>query len=340
MNACAAFHLLSYHEEGRRATIGAAMPASRWVPDNELTSGFVKTTSEFPPDYDGAVTATLVRNETLVTNAKGAVLYLHGFLDYFFQRHLADAFNAVHYDFYALDLRKYGRSLGGAVHPNFCKDFAEYFPEMTWALDIITSEGHGSVIVNAHSTGALAAVLYAKDGELRDRVGRIILNSPFLELPQGAAAGWIGELLGRRFPFRPIKDPVTKWYGHSLHERLKGEWCFNTALKPIEGALAFYGWLRAVVLAQRRIKAGLELELPILVMHSDRSVNAKNKGWSDQYHNVDLVLTVEDIKRLAPRLGRRTELRQIDGGKHDLVLSCKTARNHCLQVMLEWIDRP
>jgi hypothetical protein len=46
------------------------------------------------------------------------------------------------YDFYALELRKYGRSLDGAAHPNFCKEFTEYFPEITWALDIITtSEG-------------------------------------------------------------------------------------------------------------------------------------------------------------------------------------------------------
>src|SRR5687768_3536362 len=85
-------------------------PIPHWVRDPELGDGFVQTTMRFLPDYDGEVIATLVRNEPLVSQAKGAVLYLHGFIDYFFQRHVAEAFNGAGYDFYALDLRKYGRS--------------------------------------------------------------------------------------------------------------------------------------------------------------------------------------------------------------------------------------
>ncbi|MEK8226237.1 alpha/beta hydrolase [Oerskovia sp. M15] len=40
-----------------------------------------------------------------------AVLYVHGFVDYFFQAHLGDAFEEHGYAFYAIDLRGYGRSL-------------------------------------------------------------------------------------------------------------------------------------------------------------------------------------------------------------------------------------
>ncbi len=40
-------------------------------------------------------------------NTQKAVLYIHGFIDYFFQTEMAEQFNQHGYDFYALDLRKY-----------------------------------------------------------------------------------------------------------------------------------------------------------------------------------------------------------------------------------------
>ena len=81
----------------------------RWQPDR-LLAGFETLELAFADDYDGVVAATLVRLP--VANAeRGAVLYIHGFSDYFFQRHMAERFAAEGYAFYALDLRKYGRSL-------------------------------------------------------------------------------------------------------------------------------------------------------------------------------------------------------------------------------------
>jgi alpha-beta hydrolase superfamily lysophospholipase len=106
-------------------------------------------------------------------------------------------------------------------------------------------------------------------------------------------------------------------------------------LKPIDGFDAFYGWLRAVVQVQDRIKKGLNLEQPVLVMHSDKS--EKGSEWSESFHRADLVLDVEDIKRLSSKIGPRVECKEIAGGKHDLVLSREDARTACLRMMIEWI---
>ena len=63
-----------------------------WQPDR-LLAGFESLELEFPADYEGAVVSTLVRLPT--PNApRGAVLYVHGFSEYFFQRHLAERFAA------------------------------------------------------------------------------------------------------------------------------------------------------------------------------------------------------------------------------------------------------
>jgi alpha-beta hydrolase superfamily lysophospholipase len=90
------------------------------------------------------------------------VLYIHGFVDYFFQTHLAEFFTARGYDFYALDLRKYGRSLLAHQTPNFCTDIAEYYTEIDEAVRIIReADGHDTLLVNGHSTGGLIAALWA-----------------------------------------------------------------------------------------------------------------------------------------------------------------------------------
>ena len=63
---------------------------SAWQPD-ALLQGFEALELEFAPDYDGAVSATLVRLPAGEA-PRGAVLYVHGFVDYFFQRHMAERF--------------------------------------------------------------------------------------------------------------------------------------------------------------------------------------------------------------------------------------------------------
>ena len=312
------------------------MPSSEWSEDKELGSGFVYKTLSFEDDYDGPVTATLVRNEPLVADSKpAAILYIHGFIDYFFQKHVALRFNGAKHNFYALDLRKYGRSLNGARRPNICLSFEEYFAEIASALQIIAGEGHTSVVLMAHSTGALPAALYAKDRDRSTFITRIIFNSPFLKIPRSGAG--ILAWLGKRWPFHDTDNRINKWYVQSLHTGCKGEWDFNLAFKPLEGFRAYYGWIRAVVLAQKRIEDGLGLEQPVLVMHSDKS--ADDQEWSEKLHRADLVLKVEDIKKLGPRLGPRVEMKEIPDGKHDLTLSCKTPRELCLETMVAWAGK-
>lgn len=71
---------------------------------------YERQTINLGTDDEGPVVATLVRRRAERPSGR-AVLYVHGFVDYFFQTHLADFFAERGWDFYALDLRKYGRSL-------------------------------------------------------------------------------------------------------------------------------------------------------------------------------------------------------------------------------------
>ncbi len=104
-----------------------------------LTENYTSEIIELKPDYEGKVHAVLTSSNQNTGNRK-SVLYIHGFVDYFFHPHLGEQFNQNGFDFYALDLRKYGRSLMPHQHPNYCRDIEEYFEEISIAIRKIKIE--------------------------------------------------------------------------------------------------------------------------------------------------------------------------------------------------------
>lgn len=58
------------------------------------------TTWHFPDDYEGKVTATFIERHSEQPSRK-AVLYIHGYLDYFFKDHMAECIVVAGWNFYA-----------------------------------------------------------------------------------------------------------------------------------------------------------------------------------------------------------------------------------------------
>ena len=134
-----------------------------WVPD-VLGDGYEQTTIPLgdDPDGEGQVEATLVRYQPPGSaNFERAVIYVHGFTDYFFQRHIAEHFAAKGYAFYALDLRKCGRSRREGQTAHFVTDLAFYDAELNEALSLVRTERENApVLLMAHSTGGLILPLW------------------------------------------------------------------------------------------------------------------------------------------------------------------------------------
>ncbi len=113
------------------------------------------------------------------------MLYVHGFTDYFFHEPLADFFTDRDYAFYAIDLRKCGRSREPHHTPHFTTDLAQYDEELGLALEIIAEEvgAETRIIVAGHSTGGLITALWLDRLRRRDParhalVDGLLLNSP------------------------------------------------------------------------------------------------------------------------------------------------------------------
>jgi alpha-beta hydrolase superfamily lysophospholipase len=303
-----------------------------------LGEPYLAETLELPPDAEGEVVATLVSRRAPGGSRK-AVLHVHGFCDYFFQTVAADFWVSRGYDFYALDLRKYGRSLRPHQTPNFATDLAEYHPELDRAYAIVTErDGHEQVLLSGHSTGGLIAALWAEARSLP--VAGLVLNSPWLDLNGSFLLRTAGtraiDQVGIRRPYQAIPRTVSGLYGRSLHRDHSGEWDFDVAWKPLESWPVYAGWLRAVRRGHAAVHRGLSLTAPTLVLSSDASVHPR--VWEAAVDSCDIVLDVELMARWVHKLSRHVTLVRVPGARHDVTLSREPVRKQVFDELARWLD--
>jgi alpha-beta hydrolase superfamily lysophospholipase len=312
--------------------------AQTWTTD-VLGAPYEQCTIPLGRDDEGEVVATLVRRRAPQPTGR-AVLHVHGFVDYFFQTHLADRLVDDGYDFYALDLRKYGRSLRPHQTAYFCRSLTEYFADLDAAVRIIREEDeHGTVLVHAHSTGGLITPLWAHHHRTASPIDGLALNSPFFDMNQPwlvkTGIDLVGTRVGTYKPYAKLPAPDAGYYGRSIHRDHAGEWDFNLAWKPLSGVPIHAGWLRAIRNGHRRLAAGLAIEVPVLVACS--TATFRSSKWDESVLRTDAVLDVEHIAGRAHRLGSNVTLVRIENGVHDLALSAEPVRQRYLEELSRWV---
>ena len=326
---------------GSRREVPAAASGglvATWARDPVLP-GFEAVTIPLPAEDDGPLVATLVRRRAANTTGR-AVLHVHGFVDYFFHAHVANALVARGWDVYAIDLRRSGRSLREGNRPYYAGDMREYFPEISLAIGAITRESsHRLLCLTGHSTGGLIAALYAHDGAERSRVQALALNSPFVDFnasaPERAALALVSAV-GAVMPHLPIPGVLAPSYVQGLHRSLRGEWEFDLRWKPEAGFPAYAGWLRAVRRAHAEVRGGLGLSQPVLLLRSDASF--RSRGWDPRVQQHDSVLDVAHMVRAIPQLGRSVTDAPIAGAMHDVFLSAPPVRARAIDAYGAWLD--
>jgi alpha-beta hydrolase superfamily lysophospholipase len=307
-------------------------------PPDILGSPYVARTLNLKPDAEGEVVATLVYRPADGPSTGKAVLHVHGFADYFFQTPAADFWCDRGYDFYALDLRKYGRSLRPHQTPNYVDDLGTYREELDQAYEAIGAN-YRHIVLSAHSTGGLTVPLWAADRNLA--IAGMVLNAPWLDMHGDAITRNIAmpviHRLGSRRPLVEVPRKVSGFYARSLHRDHEGEWDFNLAWKPLQSWPVYAGWIRAIRAGQARVAAGIEVPAPILVLSSSRS-GSPTSVIDPVVHSTDIVLDVEQIRRRAALLGRHVTVAQIDGALHDVTLSRPPVRKVVFDEMATFLS--
>ncbi|MFV0253452.1 MAG: alpha/beta hydrolase [Beutenbergiaceae bacterium] len=315
-------------------------PTGRWGIDF-LGSAFAARTFDQPDDDEGAVVTTLVRYQpegSPPPRPRVAVLYVHGWWDYFMQTELASFWHERGAAFYAVDLRKCGRSIRRHQTPCYVASLTEYDPDLELAIETIR-QSHGDqvpILIVAHSQGGLSTSLWA--ARHPGIISGLVLNSPFLEVHGSSWARSVSHPLvsqvARRQGRWAVPIPAPGFYDQVVHAEFGGEWDLEPAWRPAADSPIRPGWLDAVMAGHAQVAAGLDLDIPILMLTSHRSVISSR--WREEMRAADIVLDVKQLWRRLPDLGRTVTLAKIHDGLHDVLLSPPPVRAMAYRQLDRW----
>lgn len=329
----------------------SAEQVSGWAPD-VLGEPFEQLTLPLGEDSEGPVVATLVRarGRSLFGGLFGRrgplrdvdVLYVHGWSDYFFQRDLAQFWTDRGADFYALDLRKYGRSIRPGQTPGYITDLAAYDEDIAAALgamgwDPAAGREGRRLVLFGHSTGGLVLSLWA--ARHPGLVSAVVLNSPWLEFQLSAVArAAVAPVVGLQARLRP-RDEFPQidlgFYARAQREAAGTDLGVNAEWRPEQAMPVHAAWLNAVLAGHAQVAAGLHIDAPVCVLLSTKS--AVPTRWSDELTRADTVLVVDEIARAALKLGESVTIERIPGALHDVFLSRADAREIAYARLGRWV---
>ena len=335
----------------------------RWSEDI-LGAPFQALTLPLERDEEGKVVATLVRlkpteKKRLWRRKKRfALLYVHGRNDYFFQTEAAKRFDEMGAAFYALDLRKFGRSLRPWQTIGFTDDLTVYDEELNMAVETIEQEHPGLPIVAfAHSTGGLIVALWA--WRTHQNLKAIIFNSAWLELQSMTAIRPTLERVMRGLAgVNPRATVIAESKVDTYHRSLSKGWGtsgfeipHSVAQKPDDPSMVGWdlfpewkkpfsypvpaAWLNAVLVGHRLIETEVVLDCPVLSLASTKA--GSEDDWVSDVFNSDIVLDPDLVSARAATISRNVTIARLPG-KHDLLLSDPPVREKLYELVENWLD--
>ncbi|MCM1349070.1 MAG: alpha/beta hydrolase [Firmicutes bacterium] len=313
------------------------MSSQTWMPDNEMGHGYDMMIFDGGEDYSGRVNCTVIRKPSDTPSTKG-VLYIHGFSDYFFQAEMATQFTRHGYHFYAVDLRKYGRSLRPGQRPFEVRDLREYFDDIRAGIAAMEQDSIKDITLMGHSTGGLTCALFMQT-EPHERITSLILNSPFLTWNVPGLKGKIGvpamSAAGKVLPTLTVKSDGNTDYAKSLHKDFGGEWTYRRDWKPDTLPDVDAAWVRAIDIAQKSLVNG-QIKVPILLLHSDKS--AYHGDPEESFKVSDAILDATAISEAGKKLGTNVTDFTVYNGMHDVTLSRPDVRAVVFTEIFTWLD--
>ncbi|WP_171041248.1 alpha/beta hydrolase [Sinomonas susongensis] len=287
-------------------------------------------------DGDSARARPAVQNTALLCDT--ALLYVHGWSDYYFNTELAEFAVARGWRFYALDLPEHGRSLRPGGRPGYVPSAEHYLESIEAALDAVEGEGATRVVLMGHSTGGLAVALEAQ--RRPERLSALVLSSPWLVPHGGRTAGRMLELaLAARATANPdqvIPLPSRGYFWRAVAREAGGEWDLREDLRPRTAFPIRAGWLYGVLSAQRELLAGPRIAIPAVLLASTRSDTGLI--WREHMRWRDAVLAIGPMRRAARAVCQSLDELLVEGGLHDVLLSAPSVRRGAYARLGAWFD--
>lgn len=293
--------------------------------------------------FDGPCRSTIVRLKASNKSNRG-YLYIHGFNDYFFQSEMGKRFVDSGYHFYAVDLRRYGRSKQPWQYPYNIRDMKKYYADIDSAISQMQRDGITDITLSGHSTGGLLVTAYGIDKSDDIMVSRIVTDSPFYAWNFNSTYRHllIPAVRNMSVVFKNMKIPQghCDGYAYSLLKEYDGEWTYNTDWKMIYSPPVTSSWVGQVQSTQNKVKKhGDRLRVPLLVMHSSRKVTGCNYTPDFKYGDavLDPAMINEVGLKLQSKSPREVVVCTVDSGLHDLILSERKYRDRAYDNIFTFI---
>ena len=323
--------------------LASSMPG-QWLLD-PLGPRYQYTTLDFGSDDDGPLLATIVRYlpkrnlSTLLRKPKGAVLSVHGWSDYFYNRQLAEFWEQQGYYFYALDLRHHGRSLRREHQlSGYIDNLQDLDLELNAAVELIHKEHPDlPLVAQGHSMGGLILSLWI--ARTSPKIQALVLNAPWLEF-QGTAflripINGLMEAMAKSNPRRKILAAQFDHYWQSLSDQAQGQWDLHPIWRPTLAFPSTAGWLHTILEGHALVAKGLGITIPILTLTSDQS--HLSTSYNPAMQQADSVIDVHQTRLRALKLGSFVTLSQIPGAMHDVFSSAEPARSVAYRDLALWL---
>lgn len=335
-----------------------------WLPD-VLGSGFTQLTLPLTPNDDGPGCATLVRYDRQADPQafpnplpyRFVMLYVHGWNDYFYQAHVARSVDQTGGHFYAIDLRAYGRSIRSWQTPGWTDNLRSYDEDFHHAIRLLRREHPGLPFVLAgHSTGGIITSFWAHRHP--GAIDALVLNSPWLALQGSAMVQAMASPLAAAISTTYDPRQVIPTPGNDFHHlcitgyRAVGEsippgeeddpywqeggWNPDPVWRNSETHPTRAGWIWAVLEAQNFVTSGMNIDCPILVLHSRKSYT--DPTWDPECRNCDCVLDVTQIRESSIKLGQHVTVIGLEGAGHDVFISRRPVREKALNELQSWLN--
>lgn len=269
-----------------------------------------------------------------------ALVWIHGFNDYFFHFHVADKLLQNGFNIYAITLRGYPKPGADRRYLFYIDDISKYIEEIDLQIEWILSRKHpDKIILYGHSKGGLISTAYADEGKYKDRLNALVLNAPFFDFYDSSFKEFflqhIVPLIAKGIPGFVLQ------YGNDQHisepdyyQDLLSRYYFDQNRKLTYPKHVFAGLIRAVSKYHKKIQnKEIQIKIPILVQVSKHS----SMSCDGPEHKTDCVLDVSEIKKYSQLIGDSVQLIEYENAIHDVFLSEDPVVEKALHDLLQFI---
>lgn len=265
-------------------------------------------------------------------NNKRAIIWFPGYNDYYYHFHVGEKFIENNYDIWALFPHNHKR----CDESFFIDDISKYFLQIDKVIEKMNDYNYESIILYGHSAGGLSIVSYCSLGNMKDKISKVILNSPFLDFGNSNHSTFLLKYvvyyIGKFFKKICLRD-VDETTENKLKDYILKNYYFSDSFIYNGTAPIYSGWVYTMVDYQTRFQNGLlKTNKPILVISSDTFTDDIDVKKGDD------VLNVTEFDNWLLKLGDNVTSIKIKNALHDVLASDDNVVVKACDEIFNWLN--